>query len=529
MKKPSTCAAILIITVFISYFGVVPLSEAAYWDSPSIRHNTGRPAASPHLLKLQDGRTMLTWLENLYGNGKYIFYQISTNGIWSPPIRIPWTYEGYDPTVTQNPVTGEIIVAYAKYIGSATQARSSWHAAIYITRISPAYLAYYVDYEEGCGEYYAVEPYNAYWSSPQQVVISNGCIDYNFWGLIVSGCDGLEYLDGYWGIADDYVPSIFAVQAAGTVKLLIVYTHGWEPGKYGSEKQTAQLRVVESWNGGSTWSAPRAVFNSPNSNYYDSKPSCTDFGYGSYEVLCSFFIRDRATTSGGISGYSGIYTIRSYDWGVTWYSPTQILPINSYENKWPFVLKDGSEIYLAYTTKNGSYESDFIIKWFVSTNNGYSWLDYGKISDQYGVQESWPALARRYDYSPLRYGVTAVWDNHWGEMPGYNSHVYNIYYSNLRGVNIVSPNGWDTWTVGEWRTIVWNNSFASDYAAIYITRDGGSTWQYINSYTYNTGSYQWGVTSPPCSQCRIGVYDWTNFDQSDYPFSIVEYYYDDGG
>ena len=100
MKKPSTCAAILIIAVFISYFGVVPLSEAAYWDSPSIRHNTGRPAASPHLLKLQDGRTMLTWLENLYGNGKYIFYQISTNGIWSPPIRIPWTYEGYDPTVT---------------------------------------------------------------------------------------------------------------------------------------------------------------------------------------------------------------------------------------------------------------------------------------------------------------------------------------------------------------------------------------------------------------------------------------------
>lgn len=73
-------------------------------------------------------------------------------------------------------------------------------------------------------------------------------------------------------------------------------------------------------------------------------------------------------------------------------------------------------------------------------------------------------------------------------------------------ITVTSPDGGETWNVGESRTITWEN-FGNPGASVKIelSRDGGATWSTIAASTPNDQSHPWTVSAPGSTQCRIRV------------------------
>lgn len=124
------------------------------------------------------------------------------------------------------------------------------------------------------------------------------------------------------------------------------------------------------------------------------------------------------------------------------------------------------------------------------------------------------------------------WNHEWGEVPHdpyqcwrepyYDTTWYicmpyehnHNYYAYMTGgpfsVNVIWPNGWEIWHIGEQRYIHWSASPGADSSSkvdIYLSRDGGSNWTSIANdlpYDFDYGGYYlWTVTDPVSTHCRI--------------------------
>lgn len=99
-------------------------------------------------------------------------------------------------------------------------------------------------------------------------------------------------------------------------------------------------------------------------------------------------------------------------------------------------------------------------------------------------------------------------------------------------VNVTSPDGGETWSVGTPYDITWTSDpsppeWASE-VDIWLSTDSGNTWSYlIADSTDNDGVHHWTPTYPYGSNCRIkvvarGYGSWMGRDRSDSDFSISE-------
>jgi hypothetical protein len=97
-------------------------------------------------------------------------------------------------------------------------------------------------------------------------------------------------------------------------------------------------------------------------------------------------------------------------------------------------------------------------------------------------------------------------------------------------VEITSPDGGESYGVGEQQTITWVafDDLAVDSVSILCSRDGGLTYpETIASGLANDSSYVWDVEGPGASECRIKVITYDNSgnaseDVSDANFEIVD-------
>jgi hypothetical protein len=95
-------------------------------------------------------------------------------------------------------------------------------------------------------------------------------------------------------------------------------------------------------------------------------------------------------------------------------------------------------------------------------------------------------------------------------------------------VEVVEPNGGESWGTFEWHTIRWvaddNVEVVAD--SVYYSTTAGADWVFIASHTGNPGSHSWQVPNTPSAEClvRVKVCDasenWTE-DVSDDTFAIV--------
>jgi hypothetical protein len=79
-----------------------------------------------------------------------------------------------------------------------------------------------------------------------------------------------------------------------------------------------------------------------------------------------------------------------------------------------------------------------------------------------------------------------------------------VISGNSGTITVMSPNGGEVWSIGTTRTITWTSAGVTGNVRLWLSRDGGQNYTLIGQ-TVNTGSFQWTVTGPASSQCRIAV------------------------
>jgi len=74
-------------------------------------------------------------------------------------------------------------------------------------------------------------------------------------------------------------------------------------------------------------------------------------------------------------------------------------------------------------------------------------------------------------------------------------------------VTVIQPNGGEVLYIGQVYTIMWEaeDNVGIDSTTIHYSVDGGQTWMHIVDLEGNPESYDWIVTGPPSSECRVKV------------------------
>ncbi|MCX5973512.1 MAG: hypothetical protein NTU59_02305 [Coprothermobacterota bacterium] len=72
-------------------------------------------------------------------------------------------------------------------------------------------------------------------------------------------------------------------------------------------------------------------------------------------------------------------------------------------------------------------------------------------------------------------------------------------------IDVLNPNGGESWTVGESRAIQWSSANLSGNVIIELSRNGGSAWETLFAGTANDGNQSWTVTGPVSTACRVRV------------------------
>jgi len=91
------------------------------------------------------------------------------------------------------------------------------------------------------------------------------------------------------------------------------------------------------------------------------------------------------------------------------------------------------------------------------------------------------------------------------------------------GIEVITPNGGEIYTVGDPCPIHWNWFGTISNVKIEYSIDGGITWNLIASSVQNEGCYIWTIPNFPTNECRIKItnaIDPNSFDISDANFTI---------
>ena len=92
-------------------------------------------------------------------------------------------------------------------------------------------------------------------------------------------------------------------------------------------------------------------------------------------------------------------------------------------------------------------------------------------------------------------------------------------------VHLLSPNGGESWAVGDEHDITWDSGGQIGFIRIEYSTDAGSSWASIVDGTLDSGVYPWIVDAPPSDNCLVRVSksaDPGTYDTSDWAFSVYQ-------
>jgi len=81
-------------------------------------------------------------------------------------------------------------------------------------------------------------------------------------------------------------------------------------------------------------------------------------------------------------------------------------------------------------------------------------------------------------------------------------------------LTVTSPNGGETWTIGNNHNITWTSSHTSGNVKLEYSNNNGSTWKTIVDSTPDDGNYLWTIPNDPTTSCLVRITD-TDGDPSD--------------
>ncbi len=192
---------------------------------------------------------------------------------------------------------------------------------------------------------------------------------------------------------------------------------------------------------------------------------------------------------------------------ITWSSPTvTVTSPNGGET-----LIAGNSYTITWTALGVS-----AVKLEYSTNNGGTWST---------IVSSTPASAGSYNWTvlntPTTQGLMRVSD---ASSPNVNDVSNTVFSIVIPTVVVTSPNGGETWLVGNTHNITWTSSYVTNIKIEYSTNNGIS-WQMIISNTpASGGNYNWIIPNTQTTTALVRVSDTAGLgamDVSDGVFTIT--------
>ena len=95
------------------------------------------------------------------------------------------------------------------------------------------------------------------------------------------------------------------------------------------------------------------------------------------------------------------------------------------------------------------------------------------------------------------------------------------YPFTTNSITLSSPNGGESWKVGDSETITWSSSGSVGSLTIELSTDNGSNYSTIASGESDDGSYSWTIPDNKSTQCLIRIGDGSVSDTSNAVFSII--------
>ncbi|MBN1352070.1 T9SS type A sorting domain-containing protein [candidate division KSB1 bacterium] len=186
------------------------------------------------------------------------------------------------------------------------------------------------------------------------------------------------------------------------------------------------------------------------------------------------------------------------------------------------ISPNGGEIWQAGTTQNIRWSSDFptgIVKIKYSTDGGTSW----NIIDQYAIESQYNGV---YPWdvpdTPSDNCLLLIQDAE----PGFPAiDQSNAPFTILPApyITVIEPNGGEEIAAGSDFLIKWDAFDTGGLVNIYLSTNGGSTWNRIYENLADDGEHLWqDVPNAPSSNCKIKITNasGTLLDTSDGPFTI---------
>lgn len=179
-------------------------------------------------------------------------------------------------------------------------------------------------------------------------------------------------------------------------------------------------------------------------------------------------------------------------------------------------LPNGGETWYVSQYRNIRWTSQNVtgnVKIEISRNGGSTWSTIASNTANDGIY-GWTVTSPAS--TSCRVKVSSVSD------PGVNDMSDANFSILFPFITVNSPNGGETWYVGDTSKITWTSGGADKYLKIEISRNSGSSWSTIINSTLNNGLYNWVVTGPASGVCMIRISDSSLSDTSDRPFAIIE-------
>jgi hypothetical protein len=98
--------------------------------------------------------------------------------------------------------------------------------------------------------------------------------------------------------------------------------------------------------------------------------------------------------------------------------------------------------------------------------------------------------------------------------------VFRIVEQSTASVRILTPNGGETYTVGDVVTVRWSASGANQPFRIAFLREPNGQWEEIGMADTDDRSFDWTITSEPGKEYRVRVISGELFDASDANFTV---------